>query len=588
VHDTATLGGSVGSFPLGNGTLVGADAATVTYEFFTTLNCSGSHSDQPVTVAANGTVPDAAATAALGAGNYSYQAIYNGNANYLPATGACEPLTINKATPSAATTLHNASGGAIIANGTALDNGSGVFDTAQITTSESFALTGTVTFQFFTNGTCGGTPASTQTGVAITNNAATSSSHLGLGTGSYSFNAQYVAGSDPNYLSSAVSGCEPFSVNAPPPTPSTPHPSIAIVKNPKAQTILTGQTATFTITVTNTGDVTLTNVTVTDQLAPDCNKTSAQIAALASMAPGAIVTYNCSLGNVQASLTNVAVATGTPTTGGSVTAQDSAPVTVNAPLPKPKPTPPKPTPPKPTPTKPAIDIVKDPKTQTIGVGGTATFKITVTNTGDVTLTDVTVNDPHSPDCNKNLGTLRVGQSKSYTCTRDNVKADFENVAVASGKPPTGARVQANDHANIGVKAFIPPQHPHIAIAKDPSNQTVTTKLETSPTASGANKTTVTYGDAHFTIKVTNTGDVTLHSVTVTDPLSTGCNKHIGTLAPHQSSTYTCVRPAVTSNFTNVATATGISPKGVKVKASNPANVKVTTRTTSSSGAKFTG
>ena len=159
---------------------------------------------------------------------------------------------------------------------------------------------------------------------------------------------------------------------------------------------------------------------------------------------------------------------------------------------------------------------------------------------------------------------------------------------SSGKPPTGARVRANDHANIGVKAFIPPQHPHIAIAKDPGNQTVTTKLETSPTASGANKTTVTYGDAHFTIKVTNTGDVTLHSVTVTDPLSTGCNKNIGTLAPHQSSTYTCVRPAVTSNFTNVATATGISPKGVKVKASNPASVKVTTKTTSSSGAKFTG
>jgi len=98
-------------------------------------------------------------------------------------------------------------------------------------------------------------------------------------------------------------------------------------------------------------------------------------------------------------------------------------VTVNAPFVPPKPAP--------TPTHPAIEIVKDPKSQTIGEGDKATFKITVTNSGDVTLTDVQVTDPLSPQCNRNLGTLDVGQSKSYSCTRDNVKADFENVATAS-------------------------------------------------------------------------------------------------------------------------------------------------------------
>jgi uncharacterized repeat protein (TIGR01451 family) len=581
VHDTSLLSGAVTGFAFGNGTLAGAGAATVTYQFFTSLNCTGQPTTQTVTVAANGTVPDAAATAPLGAGNYSYQAIYNGNANYLPATGACEPFVINKGTPATGTTLHNASGGGVIANGTALDNGSGVFDTAQVTTSDSFALTGTVTFQFFANGTCNGTATSTQTSVAIINGNATSSTQSNLAPGSYSFNAQYVAGTDSNHVSSAVSSCEPFSVNSPPPPPSTPqNPSIAITKNPKSQSILTGQTATFTIVVTNTGNVTLTNVTVTDQLSPDCNKTSAQIGALASMAPGASVTYNCSLSNVQASFTNVAVATGTPPSGSNVTAQDSAPVTVNAPFVPPKPAP--------TPTHPAIDIVKDPKAQTIGEGDKATFKITVTNTGDVTLTDVTVTDPLSPDCDRNLGTLNVGQSKSYTCTKSNVKADFENVATATGKPPTGAKVSAKDNANIAVKPFIPPQHPRIAISKDPNNQTVTTSLSTTTTATGANKTTVTYGNAHFTIKVTNTGDVALHAVVVNDPLSPACNKSLGTIAAGKSKTYTCSKSTVTSNFTNVANATGTSPKGVKVHASDTANVKVTTKTESTSGAKFTG
>jgi uncharacterized repeat protein (TIGR01451 family) len=144
-----------------------------------------------------------------------------------------------------------------------------------------------------------------------------------------------------------------------------------------------------------------------------------------------------------------------------------------------------------------------------------------------------------------------------------VTAPFDNVAVATGKPPTGSRVGSRDHANIKVQAFIPPQHPSIGITKNQKEQTVTTALKTSTAASGANKTTVTYGDAHFTITVTNTGDVTLHGVQVTDPLSPSCNKSPGRLAPPQSKTYRCTK-TVTSNFTKVATATDISPKGVHV------------------------
>jgi uncharacterized repeat protein (TIGR01451 family) len=298
------------------------------------------------------------------------------------------------------------------------------------------------------------------------------------------------------------------------------------------------------------------------------------------MAPGASVTYNCSLGNATASFTNVATATGTPPSGPNVSASDSAPVNVTPPF--------KPPTPKPTPTHPAIAIVKDPETQSIGVGGTATFTIKVTNTGDVTLTDVKVSDPKSTGCIKSLGTLTVGQTKTYTCTKDGVSADFTNVATATGKPPTGATVKATDNADVRVAAFTPPQHPAIGISKGPKTQTVTTQLHTTTGTSGSNKTTVKYGDAHFTIKVTNTGDVSLHSVKVSDPLSGNCNKNVGTLAAHQSKTYSCTRPAVSANFTNVATATGISPKGVHVHATDHANVTVKTKTTSTSGAQFTG
>jgi uncharacterized repeat protein (TIGR01451 family) len=136
-----------------------------------------------------------------------------------------------------------------------------------------------------------------------------------------SYQADYLG--DANYP--ARSGaCEPLTV-----TP-VPAPAIAIVKNPKSQTVAVGGTATFTITVTNVGNTVLTDVTVVDPLSPNCNRTKADIPALASMAPGATVTYSCTRPNVQSNFDNVATATGTPPSGPNVTATDTAPVKARA------------------------------------------------------------------------------------------------------------------------------------------------------------------------------------------------------------------------------------------------------------------
>src|SRR5205085_309011 len=132
-------------------------------------------------------------------------------------------------------------------------------------------------------------------------------------------------------------------------------PHITILKTPDQQTIVAGQTASFTIQVINDGDSNLSNVTVTDVLSPDCNRTSAQLPGLALMKPApdpsSTLTYTCTLANVTAGFTNTAVATGTPPVGPNVhssftnvavvtghaggttlTAQDTAPVTAKAPF----------------------------------------------------------------------------------------------------------------------------------------------------------------------------------------------------------------------------------------------------------------
>jgi len=144
-----------------------------------------------------------------------------------------------------------------------------------------------------------------------------------------SYQAEYLG--DANYPA-RTAACEPLTVTPIPPTipPVSPAPAIGIVKNPKGQTVAVGGTATFSITVTNIGNVTLTNVTVNDPLTTSCNRTKTEIPALASMAPGASVTYTCTKTNVRASFDNVATATGTPPSGPNVTASDTAPVKTKA------------------------------------------------------------------------------------------------------------------------------------------------------------------------------------------------------------------------------------------------------------------
>ena len=286
---------------------------------------------------------------------------------------------------------------------------------------------GHITFMLFSDNAC-----TTQVGgdVTVAVNGAdgqdyTSPSITVSAHGTYYWVANY-SGDGNNAASSTVCGDANES-------PLVLKPHISISKSPDAQTVLIGQTATFTITVTNDGEVTLTSVVVTDALAPGCARTQADVPALASMAPGATVTYTCTLANVTSGFTNVAVATGHAGST-TVTAQDTAVVTAVAPA-----------------THPAITIVKNPKSQTVTSGGTATFTITVTNTGDVALTNVTVSDALSPNCNRTIGTLNPGQSTSYTCTRANVTASFNNVAVATGH--AGATtVTAQDTAPVTAKA----------------------------------------------------------------------------------------------------------------------------------------
>jgi uncharacterized repeat protein (TIGR01451 family) len=301
-------------------------------------------------------------------------------------------------------------------------------------------------------------------------------------------------------------------------------PSLALHKGTSTPVVRAGDAVTFTIAVTNTGDVTLSDVGVADALAPDCAR---PVGLLASQA---VTQYTCSLVNVTADLTNTAVASGTPPVGAIVTATGSAAVDA---------------------TNPSLAISKTPDLQVLRHGETAQFTITVTNTGDVPLQNVSWFDPLVPGCGGSTSQLSAGAYFVNYCSRFNVTADFTNVITATASAAGGLGAVSSDTARVDVIG------PAVMLEKAPLRQLVR--------AGGA---------ASFTITVTNNGDVDLEAVTVTDPNAAGCARLIGKLVTNTTTSYTCTVSAVTVGFTNVATVTGIPLDGTPVTHTAVATVGV--------------
>jgi len=187
----------------------------------------------------------------------------------------------------------------------------------------------------------------------------------------------------------------------------------------------------------------------------------------------------------------------------------------------------------------------------------------VTNTGNVTLTNVTVSDPSALVAGGPIAVLAPGASDSVTFTAAHTvtQADLDagsyiNTATASGTPPTGPAVTDSATASAAAE-----QHPSISLVK---------KAE--PETFGAAGDVITY-----TFTVTNTGNVTLTNVMVSDRMITVAGGPIASLAPGASDsttfsgTYTVTQADVDAgSINNVASVTAGNLGGPPVTATNSA------------------
>ena len=197
-YDTSTVTGVAGFTPTG----------TLTYSFFTNGTCAGTASTTNKVTLSGGTVPNSADTSALAAGNYSFEASYSGDSNYAVPASTCEPFVVSTATPAVGTTVYDGTNTAW--NGSEA-TGAAAYDTSTVTGVAGFTPTGTLTYSFFTNGTCAATASTTDKVTLSSGTVANSNKISNLAAGNYSFEATYSG--DPNYAG-PKSTCEPFTVAA--------------------------------------------------------------------------------------------------------------------------------------------------------------------------------------------------------------------------------------------------------------------------------------------------------------------------------------------------------------------------------------
>ena len=316
--------------------------------------------------------------------------------------------------------------------------------------------------------------------------------------------------------------------------------------------------------MTNTGNVTLSSVQVTDIDLPGL---SAITCPDASLAPAGSQTCTATYVTIQAdvdagSVTNTATAQGDPP--GPATPVVSDPSTATVPAAQ----------------APAITVVKSATPSSFAAAGTTIdYSFLVTNTGNVTLAPVTITEtaftgsgtPPVASCPPGASSLTPGASVTCTATYVTTRADVDagsvtNTATAHGDPPGPATPVVSDPSTATVPAV---QGPAITVVKSAS-----------PGSFSTAGTTLTYS-----FLVTNTGNVTLSSIQITDTDLPGLSAITcpdASLAPTGSQT--CTATYVTTqadvdagSVTNTATAQGDPPGSTTPLISPPSTATVLLR-----------
>ncbi|NSK18984.1 DUF7507 domain-containing protein, partial [Dorea formicigenerans] len=309
-----------------------------------------------------------------------------------------------------------------------------------------------------------------------------------------------------------------------------------------------GETINYVITVTNDGNLTLTNVNIEDALTGNAGENAWTID---TFAPGETQTFETSY-----VVTEADVIAGKVVNNVTGEAENPDPKKEETPV-----TPGEKEDPVETP-NPGLTVIKtSDKTGEVKLGDKITYTITVTNNGNVTISGVKLSDSLTGD-NWTIDKIKPGETvtreATYTVTeKDIIAGKIENHATATGKDPSGNEVTDEGEKTVTTEE----SKPHITVTKE-------------TTSTPKNGETYALGE-EITYKITakNTGNLTLKDVVVSDELTgnTGDKafKIDGEFKPGDEKTfetsYTVTEADLGKTVVNVATATGKTPDPDKPK-----------------------
>ena len=258
------------------------------------------------------------------------------------------------------------------------------------------------------------------------------------------------------------------------------NPGYTAVKTADKEKVTTaGEVITYTITVTNTGNTTLKDIPVVDDMAGINTKIDTIEVGKSASVTG---TYTVTQADIDkgGKIHNVA-------TAGDKSPEKDVPVEQNS----------------------SYTAVKTAdKEKVTAAGEIITYTITVTNTGNTTLTDIAVKDDMAGIDTK-IDTIEVGKSASVTGTYTVKQEDIDkggkihNVATVGDKSP---------ERDVEVE-----QNPCILVNKDAT----AVKAKDAEGFTDITETTKVRPDdvIEYTIVVTNTGNTTLEDIKITDSLN---------------------------------------------------------------------
>ncbi|HEX75832.1 MAG TPA: DUF11 domain-containing protein [Dehalococcoidia bacterium] len=317
---------------------------------------------------------------------------------------------------------------------------------------------------------------------------------------------------------------------------------LSITKTADKTSASLGDSISYTFTITNTGNVTVDNVTLED------HKLWSTPRSIGSLGPGENITvadnYTVVETDLPGPLENTAVVTGKDLQGNAITDNASASVDLSY--------------------SPSIQLTKTPGTSSANIGDTITYTYIIENTGDVTVDNLTLEDDMlgmviGLDLPISLGSgENITVTDNYTVVETDLPGPLENTAIVTGKDLQGNAITDNASASVAL--------------------TYKASIEVTKTA---DKTSASpYETITYTYTITNTGNVIINDVTLEDHKLWSTPRSIGSLGPGENITvtdnYTIAISDLPGPIVNTATVRGKDLSDNLLSAtSNPVSVSLT-------------